>query len=277
MKRLFLAVILVLFCMFCSSCNTRPPVHTIDSSESAVTSESVDLSMHSITEEDPIDSFQTNIAATTENSLETTTYATIHPNKVDIDDIVPHSGSIGYNLFYNPNFKTNREVILDAPVIMRDFYYGTIGFTERGDFDLFDIKVTLPGNWEKTARIVTYTPIECYAEPIQSDDFECFVGEFIYTYRTFNGSMLTMERILDELSENKHYASDFQDKTIQVEQGKLEDGRDYMFFKESSKNCVCYTCFVQLNEEYLYNFVIILRDNGVDLVFDIMNSIEVYQ
>ena len=28
MKRLFLAVMLVLFCTFCSSCNTKPPINT---------------------------------------------------------------------------------------------------------------------------------------------------------------------------------------------------------------------------------------------------------
>ena len=34
MKRLFLAVILVLLCTVCSSCNTKPPVSTTDSSKS---------------------------------------------------------------------------------------------------------------------------------------------------------------------------------------------------------------------------------------------------
>lgn len=86
-----------------------------------------------------------------------------------------------------------------------------------------------------------------------------------------------MGRILDELSDNEHYIASLQNQTMQVEQGNLEDGRDYMFIKAPIKNCVCYDCFVQLNEEYLYYFVIILRDNDVDLVFDIMNSIEVHQ
>ena len=61
MKRLFLAVMLVLFCMFCSSCNTRSPIHTIDSSESAATSESVHMET-----ENTADSAKLTVESTTE-------------------------------------------------------------------------------------------------------------------------------------------------------------------------------------------------------------------
>lgn len=53
-----------------------------------------------------------------------------------------------------------------------------------------------------------------------------------------------MGRILDELSDNEHYTASFKNRTMQVEQGNLEDGRDYMFIKALVKNCVCYDCLV---------------------------------
>ena len=67
MKRLFLAVMLVLFCMFCSSCNTRSPVHTIDSLESAATSESVHMET-----ENTADSAKLTVESTTEYTAEST-------------------------------------------------------------------------------------------------------------------------------------------------------------------------------------------------------------
>ena len=67
MKRLFLAVMLVLFCTFCSSCNTKPPIHTTDSSESAATSESV----HTETENTE-DSAKSTVESITEYTAEST-------------------------------------------------------------------------------------------------------------------------------------------------------------------------------------------------------------
>ena len=50
MKRSFLAVMLVLFCMLCSSCNTKPPVHMTDISNSeSLTSENFNMNFSTIT------------------------------------------------------------------------------------------------------------------------------------------------------------------------------------------------------------------------------------
>lgn len=50
MKRLFILTIFVFFCFAFSSCNTKPPIHTIDSSESAATDLSTQISTAENTE-----------------------------------------------------------------------------------------------------------------------------------------------------------------------------------------------------------------------------------
>ena len=67
MKRLFISTFLVCFCFACSSCNTRSPVHTIDSSESAATSESVHMET-----ENTADSAKLTVESTTEYTAEST-------------------------------------------------------------------------------------------------------------------------------------------------------------------------------------------------------------
>lgn len=67
MQRLFISAILVFLCLMCSSCNTKPPVNTTDSSESSATSES----MHTDTE-NTADSTKLTVESTTESTAEST-------------------------------------------------------------------------------------------------------------------------------------------------------------------------------------------------------------
>ncbi len=69
MKQLFISVVFVFLCLMCFSCNTRPPVDTVDSLES----ETTDLSIQSTTTEYTTESTEASSSESTANTTEPVT------------------------------------------------------------------------------------------------------------------------------------------------------------------------------------------------------------
>ncbi len=72
MKRLLISVAFVFFCLMCFSCNTKPLVDTADSSESAVTGESVHTEM-----ENTVNSIESSLVQVTESTTERDILSTV--------------------------------------------------------------------------------------------------------------------------------------------------------------------------------------------------------
>ena len=271
--KLFVVVFIAfaLICIFCTSCNTTPD-ETLNTSDEPGSSKLMDTSKTIINStSDMTSSFEPDIVETSIGFPwgDYTGY-----------DYVLWGTSIGTignsRLYYVPiNEKDTHRVLVDISGYMREFWPGPWGYLEAYAFNQFDVYVELPKVWEKTERI-TGDACVCFAEVTEADVFECFIGRWIYNYETSSKQQKMIDFILETGVfnwETNHRGASENGQEYMT--GVLENGRDYMFFTNELDEfqIVQYDCYVQLNEEYLYSFTLVLKEADVDFVYDVMESV----
>ena len=276
MKRLLVMVMLVLLCTVCFSCNTKPPVNT---NATNMSSEAVSC--------EPVNTTESTVSIT----LETTNMFESAPAEIDdhfltknydSENVVLWFAPIGlmsYNLFYTEKNSENiHKVIIDVSVINKDFLPGPFGFKDLYPFNLFDVCINLPSEWEYTER-VEGSGYTCFAEVTENNIFECFISQWIYPYKLEGRNKNTIDVILDEgvfsWPEGEWPARGISKSDQDYKTGILDNGHDYLLLTQERTEfgIVQYDCYVQLNDEYLYSFTLILKEADVDFVYDVMESV----